>query len=152
MLSPSASMRANCLLAAATAAVAFAPRPRTPRRAASVAFAPRPRAPRRRVAARGKKAKKIDREAAWSEKKAREAAAALRRNGSATDLRPAAIVVDGRVVSEDHNHEQFFYDERTARRLERLVARFQKPLLVCNPSLAARVRSPRGYVCDEWRL
>ena len=96
----------------------------------------KPTSRRRDVVAYGKKAKKVDRETAWQMKKEAEAAAKLRRAGRATDLTPAELRVGGGTVSEDHRHEQFFYDDATAARLLSLVSTYEKPLLVCNPSLA----------------
>ena len=90
---------------------------------------------------RAKRAKKIDREAAWAEKKAREAQDKARRKGRATDITPAAVVANGVPIPEDHRFEQFFYDAPTSSKMMRLVRRFQKPLLVCVPSIAARLDS-----------
>lgn len=39
-------------------------------------------------------------------------------------------------VIEDHRHEQFFYDEGTANQLYQLVDLYERPLLLCNPTLA----------------
>ena len=83
--------------------------------------------------------KKVDREAAWAEKKAREAQAKQRRKGRATDITPAAVVANGVPIPEDHRFEQFFYDAPTSSKMMRLVRRFEKPLLVCVPSIAARL-------------
>lgn len=41
-------------------------------------------------------------------------------------------------VEEDHRFEQFFYDEATTDRIMRFAARYERPLFLCNPSLAAR--------------
>ena len=40
------------------------------------------------------------------------------------------------LVSEDHRYEQFFYDEGTTQQLYQLVDLYERPLLLCNPSLA----------------
>merc|ERR1719399_1422880 len=80
--------------------------------------------------------KKVDREAAWAEKKAREAQDKARRKGRATDITPAAVVANGVPIPEDHRFEQFFYDAPTSSKMMRLVRRFEKPLLVCVPSIA----------------
>merc|ERR1719217_2030847 len=61
-----------------------------------------------------KRAKKVDREAAWAEKKAREAQDKARRKGRATDIAPAAVVANGVPIPEDHRFEQFFYDAPTS--------------------------------------
>ncbi|EGB02617.1 hypothetical protein AURANDRAFT_68716 [Aureococcus anophagefferens] len=90
------------------------------------------------LALHGKRAKKVDREEAWQRKKAAEAAAKIRRAGRATDLIPAAVTLGATQIEEDHRHEQFFYDEPTSRRMLALVDGYETPLLVCNPSLAAR--------------
>ena len=87
------------------------------------------------------KRKKVDREAAWAEKKAREAQAKQRRKGRATDITPAAVVANGVPIPEDHRFEQFFYDAPTSSKMMRLVRRFEKPLLVCVPSIAAKLDS-----------
>ena len=108
---------------------------------ALAAHAFQPSSPRRRpqtLALHGKRAKKVDREEAWQQKKAAEAAAKLRRAGRATDLIPAAVTLGAAQIEEDHRHEQFFYDEPTSRRMLSLVGGYETPLLVCNPSLAAR--------------
>ena len=39
-------------------------------------------------------------------------------------------------VVEDHNYEQFFYDTQTANELFQLVDLYERPLLLCNPTLA----------------
>jgi len=59
--------------------------------------------------------------------------AARRLDGRATDLKPATLLG----VEEDHRFEQFYYDEATTARLFRVVQRYERPLLLCNPSLAA---------------
>ena len=86
-----------------------------------------------------KRAKKVDRETAWAEKKAREAQDKARRKGRATDITPAAVVANGVPIPEDHRFEQFFYDAPTSAKMMRLVRRFEKPLLVCVPSIAAKL-------------
>ena len=92
-----------------------------------------------RTTLNAKRAKKVDREAAWAEKKAREAQAKQRRKGRATDITPAAVVANGVPIPEDHRFEQFFYDAPTSSKMMRLVRRFEKPLLVCVPSIAAKL-------------
>lgn len=52
--------------------------------------------------------------------------------GLATDKTPGTIAG----VEEDHRFEQFFYDDATSQRLFKLVQRFERPLLLCNPTLA----------------
>ena len=96
------------------------------------------------TALNAKRAKKVDREAAWAEKKAREAQDKARRKGRATDIAPAAVVANGVPIPEDHRFEQFFYDAPTSSKMMRLVRRFEKPLLVCVPSIAARLDSSGG--------
>lgn len=39
-------------------------------------------------------------------------------------------------VSENHNFEQFFYSDKSTKTIYQLVRNFEKPLLMCNPSLA----------------
>jgi 16S rRNA G966 N2-methylase RsmD len=87
------------------------------------------------------KRKKVDRETAWAEKKAREAQDKKRRKGRATDIAPAAVLANGVPIPEDHRFEQFFYDAPTNAKMMRLVRRFEKPLLVCVPSIAAKLDS-----------
>ena len=50
----------------------------------------------------------------------------------ATQRAPATLAG----VVEDHRYEQFFYDEGTANQLYQLVDMYDKPLLLCNPTLA----------------
>lgn len=93
----------------------------------------------RRTVATGKKTRRVGREEAWKLKKEKEAAAYKRRGGRATDFPPASIALDGCEIVEDHRYEQFFYDDATAARMLRKVAAYERPLLVCNPSIAARL-------------
>ena len=51
---------------------------------------------------------------------------------SATDRQPAQVAG----VIEDHRFEQFFYDENTSSQLYQIVDMYERPLLLCNPSLA----------------
>ena len=53
--------------------------------------------------------------------------------GSATELDPASLVG----VEENHNLEQFFYDDETTKRLLTIARRYERPVFMCNPSLAA---------------
>lgn len=53
-------------------------------------------------------------------------------NGLATNIKPAYLAG----IEEDHAYEQFFYHENSQRRLFKIVQQFEKPLLMCNPSLA----------------
>lgn len=53
--------------------------------------------------------------------------------GSATELDPASLVG----VEENHNLEQFFYDDATTKRLLTIARRYERPVFMCNPSLAA---------------
>jgi hypothetical protein len=46
--------------------------------------------------------------------------------------KPAA----SRGIEEDHAYEQYFFDETTRETLCGLIARFERPLLLCVPSLA----------------
>ena len=39
-------------------------------------------------------------------------------------------------ITEDHRYEQFFYDDTTAAQLYNIVDMYDKPLLLCNPTLA----------------
>ena len=50
----------------------------------------------------------------------------------ATALEPAVLAG----VVEDHSYEQFFFDEPTQTALLGLMARHERPLLLCTPSLA----------------
>ena len=120
--------RCSALLAIAFVATAYAWQPRTRQR-------------HHRTTLRAKRAKKVDREAAWADKKAREAQAKARRQGRATEITPAAVVANGVPIPEDHRFEQFFYDAPTSAKMMRLVRRFEKPLLVCVPSIAAKLDS-----------
>ena len=62
--------------------------------------------------------------------------------GAATNIPPARLHIGPElVIAEDHHHEQFFYDAPTAKRMVTLAGRFRAPLLVCNPSLAVRLRA-----------
>lgn len=53
--------------------------------------------------------------------------------GRATDLEPATLMN----VEENHALEQFFYDDETLRRLMTVAKRYERPLFMCNPSLAS---------------
>lgn len=81
--------------------------------------------------------KKVDRETAYREKKAREAAAKKRRGGRATDVAPMELRIGDRRIVEDHNHEQYFFDDETLKGLSSIAGRHQRPLILCAPSLAA---------------
>jgi hypothetical protein len=91
-------------------------------------------------AKRGKKgvraAKKRSAKSEWLEK---QEAAQRRLQGGATDIRPATVRANGVIISEDHRQEQFFFDAPTSAKMMRLVGRFEKPLLVCVPSIAAKL-------------
>eukprot|EP00968_Pinguiococcus_pyrenoidosus_P002805 scaffold149_cov315-Pinguiococcus_pyrenoidosus.AAC.143 len=55
--------------------------------------------------------------------------------------KPSAAPSEGDVlagVAEDHNFEQFFWDEDSCDRLYRIAKDFEKPLFLCCPSLAHR--------------
>lgn len=52
---------------------------------------------------------------------------------SAATNRPPATLAG---VVEDHRYEQFFYDDATARQLYQIVDAYERPLLLCNPTLA----------------
>lgn len=54
------------------------------------------------------------------------------RSSVATMNKPAQLAG----VVEDHRYEQFFYDESTAKQLYQLVKLYERPLLMCNPTLA----------------
>mmetsp|Transcript_1702 Transcript_1702/g.3627 ORF Transcript_1702/g.3627 Transcript_1702/m.3627 type:complete len:270 (-) Transcript_1702:231-1040(-) len=51
---------------------------------------------------------------------------------SATQSPPATLAG----VVEDHRYEQFFYDNATTNQLYQLVDLYERPLLLCNPTLA----------------
>lgn len=72
----------------------------------------------------------------WLEK---QEAAQRRLQGGATDIRPATVIANGVTISEDHRNQQYFYDVATSAKMVRLVRRFKKPLLVCVPSIAAKL-------------
>ena len=57
-----------------------------------------------------------------------------RPEGVATDLKPSSVAGG----TEDHAFEQFFYDDATQDRIMRLVQNHERPLFLCNPSLAVR--------------
>ena len=62
---------------------------------------------------------------------------------SATQRKPATLAG----ISEDHRYEQFFYDEGTAQQLYQLVDLYERPLLLCNPSLAVMAeRKSKPYL------
>lgn len=57
--------------------------------------------------------------------------------GAATGLTPASVAG----VEEDHRFEQFFYDETTVKRItDSFVSLYERPLFLCNPSLAVAAR------------
>ena len=73
--------------------------------------------------------------------------------GAATALTPASVAG----VEEDHRFEQFFYCEKTVKRItDSFVSLYERPLFLCNPSLAvaARDRDVRDYLLldrdDRW--
>ncbi|KAJ1453582.1 hypothetical protein M885DRAFT_419993, partial [Pelagophyceae sp. CCMP2097] len=49
-------------------------------------------------------------------------------------------------IVENHNHEQFSYDKETTQGLMQRVRLYTKPLLVCNPSLAAAMPPGSSYL------
>ena len=53
-------------------------------------------------------------------------------SSTATDNPPATLAG----VEEDHRFEQFFYDDMTANQIYQLVDIYDRPLLLCNPTLA----------------
>jgi 16S rRNA G966 N2-methylase RsmD len=53
-------------------------------------------------------------------------------SSTATINKPAQLAG----IIEDHRYEQFFYDEATAKQLYQLVKLYDRPLLMCNPTLA----------------
>ena len=57
--------------------------------------------------------------------------------GLATQLEPASLAG----VVEDHAYEQFFFDESTRDSLLSLLGRFERPLLLCVPSLAVNAEA-----------
>ena len=62
---------------------------------------------------------------------------------SATQRKPATLAG----ISEDHRYEQFFYDEGTTQQLYQLVDLYERPLLLCNPSLAVMAeRKSKPYL------
>lgn len=76
---------------------------------------------------------------AWGKKQKQQ----QRQSGPATDTSAATFAG----VSEDHAHEQFFYDDKTNRRLFECLDRFKLPLLLCNPSLAVLAEeAKRPYI------
>jgi 16S rRNA G966 N2-methylase RsmD len=73
-----------------------------------------------------------------------------RGRGGATEL--TAATLGG--VEENHALEQFFYDDETTKRLMTIAKRYERPVFMCNPSLASaweRERAGEEYVlldCD----
>ena len=67
--------------------------------------------------------------------------------GPASALEPATLAG----VLEDHHYEQFFFDEPTCDALLALMARHERPLLLCTPSLAvaAERRGQRYLLLDR---
>jgi hypothetical protein len=58
--------------------------------------------------------------------------------GAATILTPASVAG----VEEDHRFEQFFYCDKTVKRItDSFVALYERPLFLCNPSLAVAAQS-----------
>ena len=58
--------------------------------------------------------------------------------GAATILTPASVAG----VEEDHRFEQFFYCDKTVKRItDSFVALYARPLFLCNPSLAVAAQS-----------
>lgn len=53
-------------------------------------------------------------------------------SSAATDNPPATLAG----VEEDHRFEQFFYDDMTANQIYQIVDIYDRPLLLCNPTLA----------------
>lgn len=73
--------------------------------------------------------------------------------GAATVLTPASVAG----VEEDHRFEQFFYCDKTVKRItDSFVSLYERPLFLCNPSLAVAAQS-RGmeYLLldrdDRWK-
>lgn len=58
----------------------------------------------------------------------------------ATALTPATIAG----VDENHAYEQFFFDEQTRERLVKLMSCYQRPLLLCAPSLAVAMEEDKA--------
>lgn len=56
-------------------------------------------------------------------------------------LIPASLTLDGQVITEDHRHEQFFFDRESLDLLRQLAFPYA-PLCVCCPSLAATLTQP----------
>ena len=58
--------------------------------------------------------------------------------GAATILTPASVAG----VEEDHRFEQFFYCDKTVKRItDSFVSLYERPLFLCNPSLAVAAQS-----------
>lgn len=57
----------------------------------------------------------------------------LQQQSSLATQNPPASVAG---VEEDHRYEQFFYDEQTANQIYQVVDLYDRPLLLCNPTLA----------------
>ena len=53
-------------------------------------------------------------------------------HSTATQRPPASLAG----VIEDHRYEQFFYDDATSNQLYQLIDLYERPLLLCNPTLA----------------
>ncbi|ABO93704.1 predicted protein [Ostreococcus lucimarinus CCE9901] len=66
-----------------------------------------------------------------------------RGDGRATELEPASLMD----VEENHALEQFYYDDSTLSRLMTIARTFERPLFMCNPSLASAWERDVGTAC-----
>ena len=111
-----------------------------------------------RGAARGERARTDDamasaraRSASGVARRARATCAAKKRvkppvkrgDGRATELEPASLMD----VEENHALEQFYYDDSTLSRLMTIARTFERPLFMCNPSLASAWERDVGTAC-----
>ena len=76
-------------------------------------------------------------------KKRRDKPSVKRGDGRATELEPASLMD----VEENHALEQFYYDDATLRRLMTIARTFERPLFMCNPSLASAWERDVGTEC-----
>ncbi|CEF96536.1 DNA methylase, N-6 adenine-specific, eukaryotic [Ostreococcus tauri] len=72
-----------------------------------------------------------------------------RRKGDRPKGAPATTIAPAECsgIAEDHALEQFFYSDETLRRLLRVAKRYERPLFVCNPTLAVAWEREVGETC-----
>tara|TARA_B110000977_G_scaffold168850_1_gene218352 strand:+ start:11302 stop:12150 length:849 start_codon:yes stop_codon:yes gene_type:complete len=65
--------------------------------------------------------------------------------GSATELKPASVAG----ITEDHRFEQFYYNAETTKRIMGFVTMYNKPVFLCNPSLAVAAETQLNKRNDD---